>query len=74
MLQLVFLQLIIKLYLSVDIWINPPWSHDPVTGSLNYMCAFPTGSRHGQRMQRGIVSDVIPFAAVGRQEAELGIS
>lgn len=73
-LQLVFRQLVIKLYLSVDIWINLPWSHDPVTGSLNYTSAFSTGSHRGQRMQRGIVLNGIPFAAVGRQEAELGIS
>lgn len=37
--QLVRLQLVIKLYSSVDIWIKPPRSRDALTGSPNYTSA-----------------------------------
>lgn len=34
--RLVRLQLVIKLYSSVDIWIKPPRSRDALAGSPNY--------------------------------------
>lgn len=37
--RLVRLQLVIKLYSSVDIWIKPPQSRDTLAGSPNYTCA-----------------------------------
>lgn len=37
--QLVRLQLVIKLYSSVDIWIKPPRSRDTLAGSPNYTSA-----------------------------------